>query len=103
MRIDKLSLVLDLEISNYWKVIKNCITTDSGLNERDRLFHFLIDPGPNIKLILCMILSRIRVTVDGGLDWMIGFIDTLYTPLELHVVTALSVFYTLYNAPLHKH
>jgi hypothetical protein len=29
------------------------------------------------------ILSRVRVTIDGFLDWMTGFIDTIFTHLGI--------------------
>jgi hypothetical protein len=53
------------------------------------------------------IFSRIAVRawlIRRVLDWMIVFIDTLYTDnSELHVITALSMTYTYYNSSLHTH
>jgi hypothetical protein len=49
---------------------------------------------------LVNIQSRIGVTVDGGLDWMVGFIDTLYRQLGTtgnYSATAVSTHFTVHR------
>jgi hypothetical protein len=41
--------------------------------------------------------------IDGVLNWMIGFIDALYTQHGTTGSRALSVIYTLYTSQLHTH
>jgi hypothetical protein len=41
------------------------------------------------------------VTIDGFLDWMIGFIDTLYTPLNYRQYSAIADLHALHFTVTH--
>jgi hypothetical protein len=50
------------------------------------------------------ILLTLRMTIEGVLDWMIGFIAPYtFTQFGTTGNTALSLFCTLYTSPLHTH
>jgi hypothetical protein len=55
-------------------------------------------------LRLSFILSRVSMTVDGVVDWMIEFIvPYTFTQFGTTGNTALSLFYTLFSSPFHTH
>jgi hypothetical protein len=61
--------------------------------------------GTRASNALCNVTCRgLCVTYRRVLDWVIGFIDTLYIhDSGLQAITALSLIYTLYSSPLHTH
>jgi hypothetical protein len=54
----------------------------------------------NLQLII-LILSRVLVTIRLGLNWMIGFIATLYTPLGTTANYSAIVISTFCSSLLH--
>jgi hypothetical protein len=55
-------------------------------------------------LFLNMRLFPVGVTIRRGIDWMIGFIDTLYTPLgTTGSYSAIADLHTLQFAVTHTH
>jgi hypothetical protein len=51
----------------------------------------------------CFTLSHTLVTIDGVLDWMTGFIDTLYTQLGATGNYSALIFLHTFSSPLHMH
>jgi hypothetical protein len=69
---------------------------------RPRRFRFSFFPIHHSSIVMSLV-GDWRVTYRRVLDWMTGFIDTLFTQLGTTGGSALSPMYRLYSLPLHTH
>jgi hypothetical protein len=66
------------------------------------LYNYPLDRWVSTQInVLLLLLLLFMVTIIRGLDWMIGFIDTLYTQLVTAVNYSAIAISTLYSSLLH--
>jgi hypothetical protein len=68
-----------------------------------RIFFFLFDVWKHKGWNILSHVGGLCMTYRLVVDWMIGYIDTLYIQLGTTGNSALSPVYTLYSSPLHMH
>jgi hypothetical protein len=74
----------------------------SSLQMREQYF-VLVSRVYSITVYNIVTCSGCAWLIHGGLDWMIGFIDILYTPLGTTGNYSAIALSTLYSSLLHTH